>query len=321
MTGTLFPHIEPYRHEFLRVSYLHTLYLEESGNPDGIPVVFIHGGPGGGTSPICRRFFDPERFRIILFDQRGCGHSQPHAELRENTTWHLVDDIEAIRRHLHIEQWLVFGGSWGSTLSLAYAITHPDRCLGLILRGIFLLRPQELDWFYEGGASTIFPDYWEDFLEPIPLEERHSLIKAYYRRLTDEDINVQIHAARTWAHWEVRTSRLYIPADYLGRFEHNQEALAFSRIECHYFINGGFFETDNWLLENIHKIRHIPASIVQGRYDMVCPPFSAWELHRAWPEADFHMIPCAGHSMTEPAIQEKLLEKVHDFSVSLKYNP
>jgi len=317
MTGSLFPHIEPYRQEFLPVSSLHTLYLEECGNPNGIPVLFVHGGPGGGTSPICRRFFDPERFRIILFDQRGCGHSLPHAELRENTTWHLVEDIETIRRKLRIERWLLFGGSWGSTLSLAYAITHPDRCLGLILRGIFLLRPQELDWFYEGGASTIFPDYWEDFLAPIPPSERTSLIKAYYRRLTNEDTNVQLHAARTWAHWEVRTSRLYIPADYLGRFENAPEALAFSRIECHYFVNGGFFETDNWLIENVHKIRHLPAVIVQGRYDIVCPAISAWDLHRAWPEADFHIIPCAGHSMTEPAIQEKLLEQAHAFGEML----
>jgi len=237
--------------------------------------------------------------------------------LRENTTWHLVEDIETIRRKLHIERWLLFGGSWGSTLSLAYAITHPDRCLGLILRGIFLLRPQELDWFYEGGASTIFPDYWEDFLAPIPPSERTSLIKAYYRRLTNEDTNVQLHAARTWAHWEVRTSRLYIPADYLGRFENAPEALAFSRIECHYFVNGGFFETDNWLIENVHKIRHLPAVIVQGRYDIVCPAISAWDLHRAWPEADFHIIPCAGHSMTEPAIQEKLLEQAHAFGEML----
>lgn len=318
MTGALFPHIEPYRQEFLRVSPIHTLYLEESGNPDGIPVVFVHGGPGGGTSPICRRFFDPDRYRIILFDQRGCGQSQPTAELHDNTTWHLVNDMEVIRHHLGVERWLIFGGSWGSTLSLTYAITHPERCMGLVLRGIFMLRPQELHWFYEGGASTIFPDYWEDFVAPIPPEERGSMIKAYYKRLTSDDAAIQLHAAKTWAHWEVRTSRLYIPGDYLGRFDHAPEALAFSRIECHYFVHNGFFDSESWILENIHKIRHIPASIVQGRYDIVCPPISAWDLHCAWPEADFHMIPCAGHSMTEPAIQEKLLEKVEDFSHILR---
>lgn len=310
----LYPPLQPYRTGMLPVSDLHTLYFEESGNPEGKPVVFLHGGPGGGSLPSYRQFFDPQRWRIVIFDQRGCGRSTPHAELRQNTTWELVSDIEKLRSHLGIDQWVVFGGSWGSTLSLAYSQTHPDRCLGLILRGIFLLRRKEIQWFYQEGASYIFPDAWEQYLKPIPPEERGDLLSAYYRRLTSEDESTRLEAARAWSVWEASTSRLFPDPGLMQRFGEDHFAAAFARIECHYFMNNGFFTPDDQLLRNVDKIRHLPAVIVQGRYDVVCPMLSAWELHRVWPEADLVIVPDAGHSMSEPGIQSALLEASDRFA-------
>ncbi|MBD2462435.1 prolyl aminopeptidase [Oscillatoria sp. FACHB-1407] len=304
----LYPPIEPYSVEMLPVSDLHTLYVEQSGNPDGKPIVFLHGGPGGGSDPLFRRFFDPQRWRIVIFDQRGCGRSKPHAELRENTTWNLVHDIETIRTHLGISQWVVFGGSWGSTLALAYSQTYPERCKGLILRGIFMLRQKELLWFYQEGASNLFPDAWEPYLELIPPEERHDLIGAYYKRLTSADAETRAIAARAWSIWEASTSKLIPDVNLQQKFGEQHFAEAFARIECHYFVNRGFMEPEDQLLKNVDRIRHIPAVIVQGRYDVVCPMISAWELHKVWPEAEFIVVPDAGHSMTEPGIGNALME-------------
>ena len=311
---SLYPPIEPFHQGKLAVSQRHTLYFEEAGNPEGKPVVFLHGGPGGGTLPLYRQFFDPQRWRIVLFDQRGCGQSTPHAELEENTTWHLVSDIEALRSHLGIDQWVVFGGSWGSTLALAYSQTHPDRCSGLILRGIFMLRPQEIRWFYQEGASYLFPDAWQHYLAPIPAAERGDLLSAYYRQLTSADAKVCQQAAKAWSVWEASTSKLIPDAQLIDRFEESDFATAFARIECHYFVNGGFFEPADQLLQNVARIRHIPAVIVQGRYDIVCPMISAWELHQAWPEATFIVVPDAGHSATEPGIVHALVEASDRFA-------
>jgi proline iminopeptidase len=310
----LYPEIDPYNQFNLKVSDLHTIHIEESGNPNGKPVIFLHGGPGGGIEPIYRQYFDPEKWRIIIFDQRGCGKSTPHAELAENTTWELVDDIEKIREYLGIEKWVVFGGSWGSTLSLSYAITHPERCKALVLRGIFMIRNKEIDWFYQEGASNIYPDAWEQYVKPISEDERHDLVAAYYKRLTSNDDAVRIEAAKAWSIWEASTSKLIQSDDYLHQFEDAKVAEAFARIECHYFTHGGFFKSENWLLENVDKIRHIPTVIVQGRYDVVCPMVSAWELHRAFPEADFKIVQDAGHSMTEKGIAAKLVEYTDKFS-------
>ena len=311
---TLYPEIEPYNAGFLQVSQLHSVYFEESGNPDGKPVVFLHGGPGGGTVPEQRRFFDPERYRIILFDQRGCGHSTPHAELSENTTWELVGDIERVRAHLDIARWQVFGGSWGSTLALAYAQTHPRRVTELVLRGIFLLRPSELKWFYQDGASALFPDAWERFLAPIPPAERADLIRAYYRRLTGDDLAVRREAARAWSVWEASTSHLYMSSEQIEHAAEDEFSLAFARIECHYFMRKGFLERDNQLLENVSRIRQIPAVIVQGRYDVVCPAQSAWDLHRAWPESELVIVDDAGHSAFEPGIIHELVAATDRFA-------
>lgn len=311
----LFPPIEPYHTFSLQVSDLHSIFVEEAGNPDGKPVVFLHGGPGGGIDPVYRQYFDPALYHIILFDQRGCNRSTPHAELRENTTWDLVNDIEKIRLHLGIDRWLVFGGSWGSTLALVYAQSHPESVKGLILRGIFMLRQSELHWFYQEGANHIYPDAWEEFLAPIPLEERSNLIKAYYARLTGPDTDERQKAARAWSIWEGSTSKLLQSEAAIDRSGDTTYAEAFSRIECHYFINRGFFKTDDHILANIDKIRHIPAVIVQGRYDVVCPIISAWDLHRRWPEAEFHIVQDAGHSMTEPGIRSLLIEKTNQFAV------
>jgi proline iminopeptidase len=304
----LYPPIEPYQTGMLQVSELHQIYFEVSGNPVGRPVVVLHGGPGGGSPPFYRQYFDPARWRIVLFDQRGCGKSKPYAELRENTTWDLVADIERLRSHLGIDQWVVFGGSWGSTLSLAYSQTHPDRCLGLILRGIFMLRRKELRWFYQEGASYIFPDAWEEYLKPIPPEERHDLLTAYYKRLTSPDQPTRLEAARAWSVWEGSTSRLLQDPDLIARFGTDQFADAFARIECHYFVNGGFLQSEDQLLKQVDRIRHLPAVIVQGRYDVVCPMITAWELHQAWPEAEWIVVPDAGHSMSEPGIRSALIE-------------
>jgi proline iminopeptidase len=304
---TFYPEIEPHRTGTLRVSALHEIAFEESGNPEGKPVVFVHGGPGGGTEPKQRRFFDPAVYRIVLFDQRGCGKSRPHAELRENTTWDLVADMERLREHLGIARWQVFGGSWGSTLALAYAERHPERVTELVLRGIFLLRKQEIDWFYQRGADALFPDAWEEYLAPIPPAEQGDLLGAYHRRLTHEDAAVRQAAARAWSIWEGRTSCLHPNADLVAKSAGDAFALAFSRIECHYFVNGGFFEKDTLLLDEVARIRHIPTVIVQGRYDVVCPMESAWALHRAFPEADLRVVPDAGHSAFEPGNLHELI--------------
>lgn len=311
---TLYDEIEPYNQGYLQVSPIHSLYYEESGNPNGKPVVFLHGGPGGGSDPIHRRFFSPKAYRIVIFDQRGAGRSTPHACLEENTTWHLVDDIERLREHLGIERWVVFGGSWGSTLALAYAETYPSRVKALALRGIFLCRPEEIDWFYQKGADAIFPDIWEDYVNQIPPEERGNMVAAYYRRLTSEDEAVRWAAARAWSIWEGSTSKLFISPSLIEDFAEPQKALALARIECHYFINNTFMPTPNYLIENVDKIRHIPAVIVQGRYDIVCPMMSAWRLHRAWPEARLEIIPDAGHSVTEPGITDALIRAMDEFA-------
>ncbi|MBD2725944.1 prolyl aminopeptidase [Nostoc sp. FACHB-892] len=304
----LYPAIKPYLEGSLQVSDLHTIHFEESGNPQGQPIVLLHGGPGGGCPPFYRQYFHPEKWRLVMFDQRGCGKSTPHAELRENTTWDLVSDIEKLRQHLGIEKWAVFGGSWGSTLSLAYSQTHPSRCTALILRGIFMLRQKELRWFYQEGASYIFPDAWEEYLKPIAIAERDDMIAAYYKRLTDPDLEIQLAAARAWSVWEASTSRLFLDPQLMQKFGESEFASAFARIECHYFMNKGFLETEDQLLLNVNRIRHIPSVIVQGRYDVVCPMISAWELHRAWPEAEFIVVPDAGHSMSEPGICSALIE-------------
>jgi proline iminopeptidase len=304
----LYPPIEPYDTGRLKVSPVHELYYEQCGNPNGKPVVFLHGGPGGGVSPDYRRYFNPDVYRIVLFDQRGSGKSTPHASIEENTTWDLVADIERLREHVGIERWQVFGGSWGSTLALAYSETHPDRVTELVLRGIFLCRPQEIQWFYQQGASAIFADVWEEYLKVIPEEERADMVSAYHRRLTSDDLFTRVEAARAWSIWEGSTSKLFFDSDSIEKFADTEFALAFARIECHYFMNNSFFPTDNYLIENVGKIRHIPGRIVQGRYDVVCPMTSAWDLHRAWPEAELRIIQDAGHSITEPGIIDALVD-------------
>lgn len=310
---TLYPEIDPHRTFRLRVDPLHELYVEESGNPDGKPVLFVHGGPGGGTEPKQRRYFDPKRYRIVLFDQRGCGRSTPHASLERNTTWHLVADMELLRSHLRIDRWMLFGGSWGSTLSLSYAIRHPERVSELVLRGIFLLRRRELEWFYQEGASRIFPDAFAPYRDLVPAAERSDLMAAYHRRLVSDDTSVRLEAARAWSVWEGSTSRLLPDLDLVARTGEDHFALAFARIECHYFVNRGFFESDGWLLENAARIRHVPGVIVQGRYDVVCPMESAWELRRAWPEAELRIVPDAGHSASEPGIVHELVSATDRF--------
>ena len=310
---TFYPEIEPFESGMLPVSDVHTIYYEQSGNPQGKPVVFVHGGPGGGTDAKQRRFFDPAHYRIILFDQRGCGRSTPHASLHDNTTWHLVSDMERVREHLGIERWQVFGGSWGSTLALAYAQKHPDRTTELVLRGIFMLRAKELHWFYQDGASAIFPDAWEGYLAAIPEEEHEDLMRAYYRRLTADDPSVRLAAAKAWSVWEASTSFLLPSRDYVSHAGEDAFATAFARIECHYFVNGGFFDHPEQLLRDVDKIRNIPAVIVQGRYDVVCPMMSAWELHRAWPQSQLHIIHDAGHSAYEPGIVDALVAATDQF--------
>ena len=312
---TLYAPIEPFHSGWLDVGDGHEIYFEESGNPDGKPCVFVHGGPGGGSSPEARQFFDPERYRIVVFDQRGCGQSRPHASLEANTTWHLVADMETLRRELGINRWLVFGGSWGSTLALAYAQAHPEAVTELVLRGIFLLRPEEIHWFYQEGASALYPDSWEAYLTPIPKEEQGDLLNAFHRRLTSNDEAIRLAAARAWSVWEASASFLIQNQDFMDKLDAPDAALAMARIECHYFVNGGFFESPNQLLENIDRIRHIPAIIVQGRYDVVCPAVTAWDLHRAWPEADFQLIPDAGHSAFDSGNTRALVAATDRFAV------
>jgi proline iminopeptidase len=295
---SLYPHLEPFEVSFLEIDD-HKIYYEVSGNPNGKPAIFVHGGPGGGGSTEVRRFFNPELYKIIVFDQRGCGRSKPHSSLKDNTTWHLVSDMEKIREKLSVEQWLVFGGSWGSTLSLAYAQAHPARVSELVLRGIFMLRKKELDWFYQEGASKIFPEPWQEFLHPIEDDKRDNLMDAYREIFYGDDQEKKLEAAVAWSKWEAATSSLLISKSRVDEFQDPEFALAFAMIENHYFINKGFFEDENQLLENLDVIRHIPAVIVQGRYDVVCPMESAWELAGKWPEAEFIVTPNSGHSAFE----------------------
>ncbi|MCH2534300.1 MAG: prolyl aminopeptidase [Bdellovibrionales bacterium] len=308
MLKSLYPKIDCYNSGNLKLDDIHTMYYEECGNPKGIPIVFIHGGPGGGVNPDCRRFFNPEKFRIILFDQRGAGKSTPHAELENNTTWHLVDDMELLREHLKIEKWHLFGGSWGSTLSLIYAIEHPEKVLSMTLRGLFMCRPEELHWFYQFGAHHIFPDQWESYKEQIPEAEREDFISAYYKRLTSQDKSTRINAAKTWSTWEGSTSKLVQDSSLLTSYSEDEFALAFARIECHYFYNQIFLKDPNHILNNLEKIKHIPCSLVHGRYDVVCPVKNAWEMHKLWPEMKLFIEPTSGHSAFEKDISAKLVE-------------
>jgi len=312
-----YPPIESYNTGFLSVDSGHELYWEESGNPKGLPVIFLHGGPGSGTEPNHRSYFDPKVYRIVLMDQRGCGKSKPFSSLKENTTWHLVKDIESLREHLNIAQWVVFGGSWGSTLSLAYAETHPDKTLGLIIRGIFLGRPKELRWFYQFGAHHLFPDQWEKYIDPIPPNERGDLLHAFYRRLTSKDEAERRFAASAWSAWEGATLKLIFDPELFLQFTEDAHADALARIECHYFVNNCFFKTDNWLIEHVAPLRNIPAVIVQGRYDIVCPMESAWDLHKAWPEAIFEIIKDAGHAASEPGITDALVRATDEMAIAL----
>ncbi|SDT94245.1 prolyl aminopeptidase [Stappia sp. ES.058] len=314
MREPLFPPLEPYASGLLPVSDLHSIHYEECGNPDGVPVVMLHGGPGGGAGEIMRRFHDPEIYRIVLFDQRGCGRSTPHAELRENTTWDLVGDIEGLRSHLGIERWQVFGGSWGSTLSLAYAQTHPERVTSLVLRGIFLLRRAELLWFYQEGASWLYPDLFASYRDLIPEDEQNDLIAAYHRRLTGTDEAAQLEAARRWARWEGSTLSVLRNPQREEAFSDPHYALAFARIEAHYFANGGFFTHDDQLLRDIGKIRDIPGVIVHGRHDVVTPMKNAIDLAGAWPQADLRIVEDAGHAASEPGIVSELVAATRRFA-------
>lgn len=308
-----YPPIEPFETGYLEVGDGHEIYYEQSGNPKGKPALFVHGGPGGGGDVNARRFFDPEGYRIVVFDQRGSGRSRPHASLVANTTWHLVADMERLRRHLKIERWLVFGGSWGSTLALAYSQAHPAAVSELVLRGIFLLRPLELAWFYQFGASMLFPEQWQKYLAPIPENERHDLLGAFHRRLLSGDEAVRLEAARAWSVWEGATSSLLPNPQREDQFGSAEFALALARIEAHYFVNRGFFAHENQLLDDVARIRSIPGVIVQGRYDVVCPMDSAWELHGRWPEADFRVVLDAGHSAYEPGITAELVAATDRF--------
>jgi proline iminopeptidase len=310
---TLYPDITPYAEHRLNVDDTHQIYVEESGNPQGTPVIFIHGGPGGATSPTHRCFFNPSHYRIVLFDQRGCGRSTPHACLENNTTTDLISDMEAIRTHLGIEQWLLFGGSWGSTLALAYAQAHPDRVSGMILRGIFLCRQQDIHWFYQQGASAIFPDYWADFLQPIPVDEQHDLLKAYYQRLTSDNEIARMAAAKAWSIWEGRCSTLHPNSDIATHFGEPHVALAMARIEAHYFINDCFMRPEQ-LLDEAHKLQDIPITLIHGRYDVVCPIEQAFALHQRLPHAEFNIIRDAGHSAFEPGITDNLIRATDRFA-------
>lgn len=308
-----YPQLQPFNRGRLQVSRLHEIYFEECGNPLGKPAVVLHGGPGGGISPFLRQMHDPQAYRIVLFDQRGCGQSTPHACLEENTTWDLVADIERLRCHLGIARWQVVGGSWGSTLALAYAETHPERVAELIVRGIFTLRRSEIRWFYQQGADALFPDAWEDFIAPIPPAERHDLVAAYHRRLTGPDAGEQLASARAWSQWEGATLSLLPDERRVSEFGAERFALAFARIECHYFAHEGFFREDGQLLADAHRLKAIPGAIIQGRYDVVTPPRTAWDLHKAWPGAQFIMVADADHTATEPGIADALVKTTDQF--------
>ena len=308
------PVSDPFAVGRLRVSALHEIAFRQHGNPEGIPAVYLHGGPGGGCTPRMAGFFHPDKWRVVLPDQRGCGESSPRAELRENTTWDLVADLEKLREHLGVEKWLVCGGSWGSALALAYAQKHPERTTALVLRGIFTLRRAELLWFYQEGANWIFPDLWEGFLAPIPPAERGDLISAYHRRLTGEDESAKMECAQAWTQWEGATLSLRPDSARLADFSRPEFALAFARIENHYFVNAGFFRRDGQLIADAGRLSGVPGFIAQGRYDIVTPMKTAWDLHRAWPEAKFSVIPDAGHAADEPGIAAAIAQAVEDFS-------
>jgi proline iminopeptidase len=309
----LYPEVLPYRAEHFAVDDTHALYVEEVGTSDGIPALFLHGGPGAGCEPYHRRFFDPRRYRVVLFDQRGAGRSTPHASLQDNTTWDLVEDIERLRRHLGIERWLVFGGSWGSTLALAYAETHPERVSALVLRGIFLCRPQEIAWFYQSGASRLYPDYWQDFVEPVEQARRGDLLHAYHELLTGDDELRRLAAAKAWSVWEGRTATLLPDASVEAHFAQPKVALSMARIECHYFVNDAFLRPDQ-LLADAARLAGIPGVIVHGRYDVICPLENAWALHAAWPDSELAIIPDAGHSAAEPGTRRRLVEATDAFA-------
>ena len=310
---TLYPPIEPRVRRRLKVSARHEIYVEECGNPEGKPVVVLHGGPGAGCNPAMRRFFDPRAWRVILFDQRGCGRSTPSACCEENTTWDLVADMERIREAFGIERWTLFGGSWGSTLALAYAQTHPERVRDMILRGIFLIRREEIDWFHNGGAARFHPELWEQFLSPIPEAERGDMVAAYHARLFGEDRATRLACARAWSRWEGATVTMVPSPQRANAFARDDYALAFARIEAHYFVNGGFMREDGQLLADAHRIADIPGIIVQGRYDVVTPPKSAWELHQAWPASRLQVAGDAGHAVSEPSIATALLDATDRF--------
>lgn len=313
---SLYPEIEPYNEFQLKVSMLHTLWVEESGNRSGIPVVFLHGGPGAACESFQRRFFDPEKYRIILFDQRGCGRSTPHAELTDNTTQHLIDDIETLREYLKIEKWLVFGGSWGSTLALAYAQIYTDCVTGLILRGIFLCRPRDIQWFYQDGASYIYPDLWQNYINIIDESEREDLVTAFYRRLTSDNKDIQLEAARAWSIWEGSTSNLITKASVMEHFSDAHTALSLARIECHYFVNNSFM-SNNQLLDNAGKLHNIPGVIVHGRYDVVCPVEQAFLLNQVWSTSELLITPNSGHSATEAENVDALVSATQNFAKQL----
>jgi proline iminopeptidase len=310
---SFYPEIQPFQRGRLRVSALHEIYFEQCGNPRGQPAVVLHGGPGGGITPFLRQMHDPSHYRIILFDQRGCGQSTPHAELAENTTWDLVADMERLRQHLGIDRWQVAGGSWGSTLALAYAETHPERVTELVVRGIFTVRRSEIEWFYQCGADALFPDVWETYVAPIPEAERHDLIAAYHRRLTGADPAAQLACARAWSQWEGATLSLLPDPRRVSEFGADRFALAFARIECHYFQNRGFFARDGQLIDDADRLKGIPGVIIQGRYDVVTPMVTAWDLHKAWPEAEFVVVPDAGHTATEPGIADAVISATDRF--------
>ncbi len=312
-TGHLYGPIEPYAAGSIDVGDGHRVYYEECGLKDGIPVLIVHGGPGGGCSPLMRRYHDPSKYRIILFDQRGCGRSTPHASLDDNTTWHLIADMELLRQRLGVKRWQLFGGSWGSTLALAYAVTHPDHVLGLILRGIFLMRQREIDWFYKDGCNWLFPDAFDALVNVIPENERHDLVSAYHRRLTGDDPRLRVEAAKAWSRWEATTLSLRSDPNRVRAFASEAYALAFARIESHYFINRGFFPSDDYLLANAAKLAAIPITIVHGRFDVVTPVRNAWDLKRAVPHADLRIVPAAGHAMSEPGVINELVQATRSF--------
>jgi proline iminopeptidase len=312
----LFPELKPYARYQIKVSDIHELYVDEAGNPDGIPVLFVHGGPGGACDASSRRFYDPAEFRIITFDQRGCGRSTPHGELRENTTAHLIDDMEAIRTRLKVDKWVLFGGSWGSTLSLLYAIQFPERVLAMVLRGIFLCRKKDFDWLYKEGANRVFPDAWEDFSQHIPAEERQDLLSAYMKRLTGDDELVRMAAAKAWSAWEGSCSKLRPSPETLAKFTKPHNALALARIEAHYFMSQGFVE-ENHILKNVSSISSIPGRIIHGRYDIVCPLDNAHSLHKLWGNSELHIVRDAGHSASEPGNIDALLRAVQDIASEL----